>query len=462
MLNPLVLVAVLAAGILICLLPRKYVIVPFLAAAFLIPMDQVFVAGPFHFYMLRVVIGFGWIRMLWTKTSSRCALFSGGINWIDTALIFYALFTAFNFILLWQQPDAVINQLGALYTILGIYVPLRFLIRDETDLERTLRVLAYIAAVVAMIMVYEQATGFNPYALLGGTREAIYQSLMERGNRFRAMGPFLHPILAGTFGAVLLPLFVGLWWKNHRSRFATMVGILSSTVITVASVSSTPALAYAAGVGALCLWPLRKHMRLIRWGIVVALVSLQMVMKAPVWALIARVDVIGGSSGYHRYMLVNQFIRRFDDWWLIGTKANGRWGWDMWDLANQYVSIGEVSGLLPLLMFLAIIVFGFRYLGTTRQSSEGNKRMELFIWAMCAALFSNAVAFFGISYFDQTQVAWYALLAMISTARFLAPSTSSMLVHSQTGVAQLFGTPPTRRAQHSVNTAGSYGRFGPF
>jgi hypothetical protein len=31
-------------------------------------------------------------------------------------------------------------------------------------------------------------------------------------------------------------------------------------------------------------------------------------------------------------------------------------------------------------------------------------------------MFANVVAFFGISYFDQTIVAWYALLAMISAA----------------------------------------------
>jgi hypothetical protein len=33
-----------------------------------------------------------------------------------------------------------------------------------------------------------------------------------------------------------------------------------------------------------------------------------------------------------------------------------------------------------------------------------------------ASLFANVVAFFGISYFDQTIVAWYALLAMIYAA----------------------------------------------
>jgi hypothetical protein len=38
------------------------------------------------------------------------------------------------------------------------------------------------------------------------------------------------------------------------------------------------------------------------------------------------------------------------------------------------------------------------------------------MWALGSALFANMVAFLGISFFDQTIVVWYALLAMISAA----------------------------------------------
>ena len=45
---------------------------------------------------------------------------------------------------------------------------------------------------------------------------------------------------------------------------------------------------------------------------------------------------------------------------------------------------------------------------------EKEKKKALFIWAVGAALFANVIAFFGISYFDQTIVGWYGLLALIS------------------------------------------------
>src|SRR5208337_3191814 len=163
--------------------------------------------------------------------------------------------------------------------------------------------------------------------------------------------------------------------------------------------------------------PMRKWMRPVRWGIVITLVSLHIVMKAPVWHLISRIDLTGSSSSYHRYQLINQCILHFSDWWLIGTKSYADWGWDMFDLSNQYVGTADTVGLIPLLAFLAVIVFGFKYIGRARRMAP-QRRQELFAWAIGAALFANVVAFFGIGYFDQTIVAWYALLAIIPVTAY--------------------------------------------
>jgi hypothetical protein len=415
-LNPAVLILVLIAGVLICVWPRKKAIVAFLSASILIPMDQVLLVGSAHFPMLRVLILFGVVRIAIEKSRSKRPLFSGGMNKIDVALILLTLFTALNGILLFQESGAAIYQLGYLYTVFGVYFLLRFLIRDEADIVRTIQTLACIAAIVAVIMTYERISGHNPYALLGGANAAGYANLMARSDKFRAIGCFSHPILAGTFGAVLMPLFVGLWWKGKKYRRIAGMGVIASTVMTVACNSSTPVLSYAAGVFALCLWPARRWMRTVRWVVLLTVVSLHLVMKAPVWHLIARIDISGGSSSWHRFMLVDQCIRHFGDWWLVGVKDTSAWGWDMWDTANQYVGTCENSGLIPFLLLVAVLVYGFKYLGRARRAVEKdkNRKMELFIWALGAALFANLVAFFGISYFDQTIVAWYGLLALIS------------------------------------------------
>ncbi len=416
--NPAVLAVVLISGFVICFASRNKALSIFLAASILIPTDQVLVVGPFHFPALRILILFGMARMLWAKIFSQSRIFSLGLNGIDKALILLSTFTFIDGVLLWRTSEQLIYQLGNIYTAFGLYFLLRFLIRDEEDIRGAIRTLAYIAAAVAVLMTYEQATGRNPvYSLLGGARAGVYGTVVagENDHRFRATGSFAHPILAGTFGAILMPVFVGLGWKYKKDRKIALLGTVAAIVIPIAANSSTCLLGLIGGLGALCIWPLRKVMRPIRWSIVIVLVALHLVMKSPVWHLIARIDLTGSSSSYHRYELVNQCIRHFSDWFLVGTKDYASWDYSMYDLGNQYVAVADTVGLIPLVCFLAVVVFGFKYLGKARRASEANRGQELFIWAMGAALFANVIAFFGISYFDQTVVVWYAHLAIIST-----------------------------------------------
>ena len=190
--------------------------------------------------------------------------------------------------------------------------------------------------------------------------------------------------------------------------------MVSSCCIVLTSASSTPVLAAMAGILGLCCWPIRSNMRALRIGIVASILGLALVMKAPVWFIIAHIDVVGSSSGYHRAMLVDQFIRNFWDWWLIGVKDTGNWGFDLWDVQNQFVAEGEVGGLVTFVLFIQIIVLGYRMIGQTRKAVRGDRRREQLVWTLGAVLFSHCTAFFGANYFDQTKIWWYAFLVMLS------------------------------------------------
>jgi hypothetical protein len=405
--------ALVVVAILIFLLPRQHLTLILFAAFFLIPTDQVVVLDPFHFPTSRVLILFGWVRLLWMRVSSQYRFLNYGLNGIDKAILLMALTGAVNFIFLWSDWGALVNQLGALYTTLGGYFLLRFLIRDENDVLQAIRALTYIAVVIAGLMLVEQLTHENPYAFLNGHRLAVQRATLTNGGRFRCWGPFGHAILAGVFGATLVPIFLAFGWKSEKRRRLVLIGVIAATVIVITSNSSTPAMAYLAGVGALCLWPIRKHMRSVRWGLLFALIPLQLSMNNPVWHIIGRLDFLGGDA-WGRQMLVDNFFRRFGDWCLFGVKSTEDWGESMWDLANQFVLIGETYGLIPLICFFAILVFAFKYVGAARQASAGSKNQEWLFWALGAGLFSHLNAFFGVSYFDQTVLAWYFLLVVIS------------------------------------------------
>jgi hypothetical protein len=260
-------------------------------------------------------------------------------------------------------------------------------------------------------MIGEQITHKNIFWLWSGTGGEV----AERASKFRSRGSFEVYLTAGAFGATLLPLFVWLW-SDVRSRVMAGLGMAGATAMTLTCVSSSPVLAYIAGIMALCFWPFRKRMRLLRWGFVFTLIALQLVMKAPVWALIGRANVFSASSGYHRYMLVDNFIRHFGDWWLFGFKDFDKWGWDMWDLSNQFVAYGLTGGLVTLASFIALLSLSFAGLGRARKLVARNRGEAWFFWCLGAALFAHVVAFFGMSYFDQMQFAFYSLLAIISVS----------------------------------------------
>jgi hypothetical protein len=312
----------------------------------------------------------------------------------------------------------VIGEGAFLWDVFGGYFLFRFLIRDREDITRSAKVLAVVAVVAAAGMFYEKVHFQNVFGFIGGV--PIVPTI--RMGTIRAQGPFMHAILAGTFGGTVAPLFFWLW-KVAKSKFLAVVGFVSSTVIVVAAASSTALMAFGAGIFALCFWPLRKKMRKVRWGIVILLLALSLVMKAPVWFVIAHVDIVGGNSSYQRAFLIDQFIRHFGDWWLVGSIQSDSWGFDMWDHTNQFVAEGETGGLATLICFIALISASFGMIGKARKAIEGDKEKEWMLWILGAALFAHVVGYFGISYFDQTRVAWFALLAMISAAAYpmLAP-----------------------------------------
>jgi O-antigen ligase len=80
------------------------------------------------------------------------------------------------------------------------------------------------------------------------------------------------------------------------------------------------------------------------------------------------------------------------------------------------------GGLLTLVLFFALITVAFKLVGRARKAVAGAKPTEFFVWAIGAALFSHICSFFGSSYWDQTEIAWFVLLAIICAVSHAAVS----------------------------------------
>jgi len=400
----LAILVLLGAISLIFALPRKYAYVPFLIAALLLPLHVVVLIGSLHFNATRILVLAGWARIFIRKEG-----LPGRLKLFDKLVLASALCSGIMYCLLWWDLGAVVNRAGLLLTTMGSYFLLRYLVRDSDDVVRVVKALAAMVIVVAPCMVYEYFTAYNPFWLMG----APTITNVRDGN-IRAQGPFGHAITAGVVAAMLFPLFAGLYSHDRRSRPLAVAGMLASTVMVVFSHSSTPVMTYAAALIGLLMWQMRKKLRQLRWALVILIIAAQFFMDSPIWFLMNRASGVLGGTGWHRAMLVDNFVRHFSEWWLIGTRSNPDWGWSMWDVDNAYVAAGISGGLLSFVLFIAMLVYAFKLIGKTRRRAESDPKMLRLIWVIGTALFANVVAYFGIVYFDQAVVGWYALLAMIA------------------------------------------------
>jgi len=186
-------------------------------------------------------------------------------------------------------------------------------------------------------------------------------------------------------------------------------------LIVAACHSSTPVFGViAVGIGGIAFYA-RQSMRTIRWGVVIILTVLHFIMKRPVWGLLVMASSLGGGTGYHRFALIDGFIKRFGEWALLGTRSTAHWAWGGQDITNQYVLEGVKGGLITLVFFIALIVFGFRGIGQLCRSMQKDRSRLITAWAMGVCLFVHCMNFVGVSYFGQIYIIWYLILAMIGS-----------------------------------------------
>jgi len=401
---------------LLIVLPRRHATIPiFMLACFMTFGQRINFAG-LNLYMLRLLILAGLCRIIFRKN-----LFPINFNSIDKFIIIWVVSNIVIFTLLRQNFAAFINRLGFAFNVLGIYFVFRFLIYDFNEIERVFRYIVFFLIIFAFVLSIEYFTQRNFFSVFGG----VPQITDIRDGELRCRGSFRHPILTGTFGAIFLPLVVWLWFDEEKKRRLLSIFLFFAvTFIVIASGSSGPVATYMCGLLGLAIWPYRRNMKVIRLTVFLGLISLHFYMKAPIWFLMDRVSgLLGGGTGGYRSRIIDQAIKHFNEWWLLGTDYTVHWTErairadpKMSDITNMYIRQGVDGGLLTLILFIIVIVKCFLAIGNTLEKMEEQPLSKrLIVWSMGVMLFAHCVTFLSVTYFDQSIVFFYMLLALIST-----------------------------------------------
>ncbi len=415
--HPAIFVLTFVSCIVIAFMNIRYSLFFIIFLSIMTPLGQKIEIFSLNFNMFRLLILAGWAKIIFSQK-----LKMGKIEKTDKIIIYWVIVSFIIYMIQQFNIHAFVNRLGFAYNAIGIYFLYRILLKRTEEIDIICNTLAIVSALVAICMINEQWTGKNLFHVFGGVEEFT----AVRMGRLRSQGPFAHAINAGVFGATMLPIYYSMWRQKWGSAFLGIIGTLSACVIVITSFSSTSVVACVAGFTALLFWHLKNYMRIVRYSVLFIALVTQMIISSPIWAYIKQVDLIKGSSVYHRFVLVDNLINRVSEWFLIGSTSYIYWGYQTQDKANQYFLEAVSGGFLRLALFVMIIVYSFKLLGVKIQRlSDASTQKKL--WAFGSSLFANLVAFLGISYWDQMLYVWYLLLALITSICLMHDDTKLLL-----------------------------------
>ena len=411
--NDCVIILLLVNSAALLLIPRRWTPLPLLIGAIYITSGQALQLGPLHFSAVRILIGVGFVRAF-----VRGERLTGQLNALDWLMLVWALWAVICSLFYNEFYPVLINRLGLAYDACGIYFLLRVFCQSLDDIIRMSRIIAILLLPIALEMSYEKLTGHNMiYEMVGSHLE-----LDVRQGRVRAQGSFAHAILAGSVGAICLPFIIPLWAKYRKT---TIIGIAACLVMIITSASSGPILSAIAAISALVMFRHRHRLRLALGLLVAGYIILDLIMKDPAYFIMARIDLAGGSTGWHRARLIQSAIAHLSEWWLAGTNytrdwmpTGVYWSGEHTDITNHYLQMGVWGGLPLMLLFIAILYKGFSFIGEAlAQTPESLPEFRYMIWAVGSSLFAQAITFISVAFFDQSFVFLYLTLAVIGSYR---------------------------------------------
>lgn len=444
----------------VALAQRRWALLAILGGVFYLTQGHSLVVAGLNIYTFRILelAAFGRVIIRGELTRVR-------LNKIDWTLLLAYNYAAAIWIL--RSSDVSPQQFASAVDPTLVYLALRSLVTDLEDLRWLLGAFLVLLVPYGSLVFLERLTGRSAFSLVGAS-----WSLYFRDGVPRCMGSFRHAILLGSVAASFLALYIGVFMSGRR-RVAALLGAGVSLMLVALSHSGGPLTTAIAVFLGWAAWPLRRHVKWVRRGILAVLVLLLIFMKAPIWYLPFKISAVVGGGGYHRGLLMDQAWQDLGRWWLAGLDVTETSEWMPYvhtdiggaDVTNQFVVFGLRGGLIALGLLVAVFVFALRNLGRPLSAAQGSGLSATedapLLWGLGVAVLSHAVSWLGVAYFDQSYVVWLLQLAAVSSCVQAAAASSDRFVPAAEGrprrgvrypSVSLAQTPGDARRQHGKST----------
>ena len=386
-------------------LPRRAVVFPLVIGLALIAASQRLVVAGVDFQTLRI---FGLMAL--ARFLIRNEVSGVRIQMIDKVFVVGMLIPV-PFTVLRGQPHLFMQEAGFFLDATTMYLVGRVCLGEARAMPWLIGGLVVSTLCVLPWMAIEKATSWNFFSFYSGIPE--YSQV--RVDKVRVQAAFAHPIILGVWFATAVPLaFCLLPVGRQRSiqvlAAATAAGVFITGVFI--SGTSTAVGATLASLLMLAWYPARRYTATCAKCLAVVAIAVHFASTNGVHhLLLTRFTFMAGSTGYHRYALIDNCMNNFGEWFLIGSsRGSYHWGYGMDDVTCEYVSKALKSGIVGLSLLIAMIVVGVR---SMVEVFRGGDRVERIIaYCLAVTILSHAVSFIGVSYFGQGYFSFYAVLGM--------------------------------------------------
>lgn len=378
-----------------------------------LPADKAITIGSLHFPGVRLLAIIGIIKVFMDGNNYTLT-----VNKLDKLFIFYNLSGALIYILASQNKlGAFIFQGGSCIDSLILYFVFRYAIQSKETLYLIIKTFGFCVILLLPFTIFEFYTAHNLFSFLGRSSIAI------RDGEIRAAATFSHPILFGSFAVALFPIL----WSDFKKekKLLQRIALVGCIFIVYASSSSGPVIAMATVICFLLFFKWKQHSSTLAWAIFIVATTIHFIREKPIWHLLyMRLSLKAGSTGQHRYLLIEAAIKEFKNWWLLGYGDVGpNWHLTYWpwtharftDVTNHYLLVGVRGGFLTMILFILLCYNVVKTLGSFA-ISQNNVNDQWLYWGYTVMMISHCVTFLSVAYFGQITMLLFLTIAVASFA----------------------------------------------
>lgn len=399
-------------GIAIFTVKKEHIIVPIIVAMCFLPADLSIKILTLDFQAVRIMALLAMVRIYSDANYTKLTF-----NSIDTLFIAYNILgTIVYFIASENKFGAFLYKGGVSIDTIILYLVFRHIIQSKETLKLVVKTFCLCVIVLLPFTIFEFFTANNLFSFLGRSAIAL------RDGEVRAAATFSHSILFGSFAVALIPII----WADVmiKKRLINWFAIFCCLFFIYACGSSGPLVALAAVLFFLYFFKWKRYSSSLAWSMFILAIIIHIVREKPLWHLMyVRLTVRGGSTGWHRYVLMEAAVKEFWNWWLFGYGDVGaQWHLKYWprthatftDVTNQYLLEAVRGGFFTMLLFIILCYMSIKAL-CSLSISQPDRQDQWLWWGFTVMMIAHCVTFLSVAYFGQIQMLF---VLTVATAAF--------------------------------------------